>query len=151
LEGNVSRPYTYSHTDTVTSWTHYNQPLAHPLGANFNEIIAEIKYQPIQQLFLSTRFIYSKVGESTKTENWGNNPIRPYKFVNEFGNYIGQGVQAKQYYVDFLATYEPWHNIFIDLNYIYRKKNSIDDARDMQTHFFNVGLRWSLPYRRYEF
>jgi hypothetical protein len=152
LEGNVSRPYTFSHTDTITSWTHYNQPLAHPLGANFTEIIAEIKYQPIQQLFLSSRFIYNKLGENTRTQNWGNNPLRPYStFINEFGNYIGQGVQAKQYYLDFLATYEPWHNIFIDLNYIYRKKNSEDNTRDMQTHFLNVGLRWSLPYRRYEF
>jgi hypothetical protein len=85
-------------------------------------------------------------------QNWGSNPLRPYStFINEFGNYIGQGVQAKQYYLDFLATYEPWHNIFIDLNYIYRKKNSEDNTRDMQTHFLNVGLRWSLPYRRYEF
>jgi hypothetical protein len=152
LEGNVSRPYTFSHTDTITSWTHYNQPLAHPLGANFTEIIAEIKYQPIQQLFLSSRFIYNKLGENTRTQNWGSNPLRPYStFINEFGNYIGQGVQAKQYYLDFLATYEPWHNIFIDLNYIYRKKNSEDNTRDMQTHFLNVGLRWSLPYRRYEF
>ncbi|MCB9033394.1 MAG: hypothetical protein H6553_06120 [Chitinophagales bacterium] len=152
FEANVSRPYTYSHTDTITSYTHYNQPLAHPLGANFTELIAEIKYQPLQQLFISSRFIYNKYGENTSTENWGADPLQPYgNFVNEFGNYIGQGVQAKQFYVDVLATYEPWHNIFVDLNYIYRKKNSQNDALDMKTHFVNLGLRWSIPYRRYEF
>ncbi|MCA9750441.1 MAG: hypothetical protein KC414_15125, partial [Romboutsia sp.] len=91
-------------------------------------------------------------GENTSTENWGADPLQPYgNFVNEFGNYIGQGVQAKQFYVDVLATYEPWHNIFVDLNYIYRKKNSQNDALDMKTHFVNLGLRWSIPYRRYEF
>jgi hypothetical protein len=33
-EVNLMRPYTYSHSDTVANWSHYNQPLAHPFGAN---------------------------------------------------------------------------------------------------------------------
>jgi hypothetical protein len=152
LEANLIRPYTYSHIDTVRSWTHYNQPLAHPLGANFKEIIAEINYQPIQSLFISTRFIFNRLGENTTTENWGSQPLRSYNsFVNEYGNYVGQGVAAKQFYVDAVITYEPWHNIFVDMSYIFRKKNSEDDKLDMKTSFFNIGLRWSLPYRRYEF
>ncbi len=31
LETNLVRPFTYSHFDTVANYTHYNQPLAHPL------------------------------------------------------------------------------------------------------------------------
>ena len=152
LEANIARPYTYSHYDTITSWTHYNQPLAHPLGANFKEIIFQVKYQPIQKLFLSSRFIYDNKGEDNDTTNWGGNPYKVYgTFEREFGNTTGQGVNAKTFYVDFVATYEPWHNIFVDLTYVYRKKKSEDMARNLQTHFLNLNLRWSIPYRRYDF
>ncbi|HPH88974.1 MAG TPA: hypothetical protein PKV76_10895 [Chitinophagales bacterium] len=152
LEANIARPYTYSHYDTITSWTHYNQPLAHPLGANFKEIIFQVKYQPIQKLFLSSRFIYDNKGEDNDTTNWGGNPYKVYgTFEREFGNTTGQGVNPKTFYVDFVATYEPWHNIFVDLTYVYRKKKSEDMARNLQTHFLNLNLRWSIPYRRYDF
>jgi hypothetical protein len=152
LEGNIARPYTYSHTDTTTSWTHYNQPLAHPLGANFKELIFQIKYQPLQKLYISSRFIYDNKGEDTDSLNWGGNPMKPYNtFVREYGNSTGQGVKSKTFYVDFVATYEPWHNIFIDLSYMYRKKKSEDAARNMQTHLLNLSLRWSIPYKRYDF
>lgn len=152
LEANMARPYTYSHYDTVTSWTHYNQALAHPLGANFKEIIFQVKYQPIQKMFLSSRFIYDNKGEDNDTTNWGGNPMKVYgTFEREFGNTTGQGVKAKTFYVDFVATYEPWHNIFVDLTYVYRKKKSEDVARNLQTHFLNLSLRWSIPYRRYDF
>ncbi|MEZ5055188.1 MAG: hypothetical protein R2807_10585 [Chitinophagales bacterium] len=152
LEANMARPYTYSHYDTVTSWTHYNQPLAHPLGANFKEIIFQVKYQPIQQFYFSSRFIYANKGEDDDTTNWGGNPLKVYgTFEREFGNTTGQGVKSKTFYVDFIATYEPWHNVFIDLTYVYRKKKSQEIARNMQTHFLNLSLRWSIPYRRYDF
>jgi hypothetical protein len=39
LEYNRVRPFTYSHRDSVANYTHYNQPMAHPLGANFSETI----------------------------------------------------------------------------------------------------------------
>ncbi len=153
FEGNVVRPYTYTHFDTTTSWSHYNQPLAHPLGANFTELIFEVKYQPIQPLFLSTRFVYSKKGEDDDSLNWGGNILKDYDLQkpNEFGNRIGQGVMARTFYLDFVATYEPWHNVFVDFTYVFRKKKSEDVTRNMQTHYVNLSLRWCIPYRRYDF
>ncbi|HNF49616.1 MAG TPA: hypothetical protein PLF48_09570, partial [Chitinophagales bacterium] len=152
LEGNIARPYTYSHYDTTTAWTHYNQPLAHPLGANFTELIFNVSYQPMKQLYLNARFIYDRYGEDNDTTNWGGNPMKVYgTFEREYGNTTGQGIQARQFFVNFLATYEPWHNVFVDLEYTYRKKKSQDAVRNMQTHFLNLNLRWTLPYRRNEF
>ncbi|HMV13800.1 MAG TPA: hypothetical protein PKK18_00245 [Chitinophagales bacterium] len=152
LEANMARPYTYSHYDTITSWTHYNQPLSHPLGANFKELIFQVNYQPLQKLFLSSRFIYTNKGEDNDTTNWGGNPLKVYgTFEREYGNVTGQGVNAKTFYVDFVATYEVWHNIFVDLTYVYRKKKSQDVARNMQTHYLNLNMRWSIPYRRFDF
>ncbi|MEQ9148366.1 MAG: hypothetical protein RLP13_08825, partial [Cytophagales bacterium] len=37
LEGNLARPFTYTHLSDFTNYQHFQQPLAHPLGANFRE------------------------------------------------------------------------------------------------------------------
>ena len=52
LEANRVRPYTYSHNDSISNYTHYNQPLAHPLGANFEEFVGILKYQPAPKVYL---------------------------------------------------------------------------------------------------
>jgi hypothetical protein len=45
-EYNRVRPYTYqSATDTVLHYTHYNQALAHPMGANFDEMLLMVNYR----------------------------------------------------------------------------------------------------------
>jgi hypothetical protein len=45
-EYNRVRPYTYqSATDTVLHYTHYNQALAHPMGANFDEMLLLVNYR----------------------------------------------------------------------------------------------------------
>ena len=41
----IDRPYTYSHSNTYQNYAHYNQPLAHPLGANFSEYLFLINYK----------------------------------------------------------------------------------------------------------
>ncbi|MEI2709900.1 MAG: hypothetical protein V9E96_12960 [Chitinophagaceae bacterium] len=45
VETNVVRPFMYASTDSFSSYNHYNQPLAHPLGANFKEYIGIVRYQ----------------------------------------------------------------------------------------------------------
>jgi hypothetical protein len=50
VEMNRVRPFTYGHRDSVANYTHYNQPLAHPLGANFSELIGIVRYQPAPQM-----------------------------------------------------------------------------------------------------
>ena len=44
-EYNLARPYTYSHFNTQQNYAHYNQPLAHPLGANFSELLLLLNYR----------------------------------------------------------------------------------------------------------
>ena len=58
FETNRARPYTYSHYDSIANYTHYNQPLAHPLGANFQEFIGIVKYQPAPKWYINARAIY---------------------------------------------------------------------------------------------
>lgn len=145
LEYNTVRPYTYSHYDSLDSYTHYNQPLAHPLLANFKEAIILLRYQPSARLLLTSRFIHAKTGENTPDENWGANPLLGYDtHVQDYGNFTGQGVAASINIFGLDASWMWYHNLFIDLKILLRKKNSTDDLRDLNTTTFGLGLRMNI-------
>jgi hypothetical protein len=72
VEWNRVRPFTYSHFDSVGSYTHYNQTLAHPRGGNFNELIGIVHYQPMPKLYLTFKGIYSKQGLDSAGYNFGS-------------------------------------------------------------------------------
>ncbi len=58
LEVNSVRPYMYMDADSLNNWTHYRHPLAHPLGANFKELIGVVRFRPLPQLSLSARALF---------------------------------------------------------------------------------------------
>ncbi|HVF96854.1 MAG TPA: hypothetical protein VM871_06025, partial [Flavisolibacter sp.] len=76
-EWNRVRPYTYTHDDSVANYTHYNQPLAHPLGANFNELIGVVRYQPAPKWTVQAKGIYFKQGKDRAGINYGSNIFLP--------------------------------------------------------------------------
>ncbi len=152
IEGNLVRPYTYTHNDITTSWTHYNQPLAHPLGANFSEIVTILRYQPVGNVYVTAKHIRAKYGEDSEDSNWGKNIFTSYRtYERMFDNYIGQGVRTKLNLTDIIVTYMPWHNFAFDFNYRFRKVNSELKNRSRTTHFANISLRWNIPYRHIDF
>ena len=73
LETNLVRPFTYSHFDTVANYTHYNQPLAHPLMSNIREVVAIARYQPAPKWYLQGRLSGWWGGSDTAGLNFGNN------------------------------------------------------------------------------
>jgi hypothetical protein len=142
VEYNKVRPYTYTHYDSIANYTHYAQPLAHPLGANFSEYIFISNYRPTKNLTLQLRIINSKVGEDNSTQNWGNNILlsnntRP----NEYGNFTGQGDAADIKILAFNASYALYHNINVDLHYFKRSKSGINAVEDT---YFGAGLRMNI-------
>lgn len=145
VEFNAVRPYTYSHNDSLNSYTNYNQPLAHPLLANFKEVVGIARYQPTSRLLFEARIMHAKTGDDTATENWGTNPLLNYTSrVKDYGNEIGQGVGATIDLVGLNASWMLYHNLYIDAKVLFRKKNSVDDARDQSTKLFGLGLRMNV-------
>jgi hypothetical protein len=150
-EANIARPYTYSHETPYTSYAHYNQPLAHPLGANFYEFIGILRYQPINRLQLTGKLIYAEYGADSPGTNWGGNVRLPYQTrVQEYGNKIGQGVTSYLTYADLTASYQFKHNLFLDVKQIARRVNTALPVKQ-NTLFTSVALRWNIPQRMYEF
>ncbi len=73
LEANWIRPFTYSHFDTVANYTHYNQPLAHPLMSGVRESIGILRYQPAPRWAIQAKAIVWKKGMDPAGRNYGNN------------------------------------------------------------------------------
>lgn len=156
LETNIVRPYTYTHSsdEQLSNFVHYKQSLAHPLGANFMEFLGVLRYQPIPRLNITGKLIYAKTGEDSNGSNWGSNLLISNVDVddtNEYGNTIGQGVETSILFGRFTATYQLYHNLFLDADVIQRNKTSAIVARDLSSTVFSVGLRLNIGQRLYEF
>ncbi len=121
LETNIVRPFTYSHNDTVGSFSHYNQPLAHPLGANFYELIGIVHYQPSYKWNLEGKAIYYKQGLDSAGVNFGSNVFEDYTTrPRDYGFSIGSGTPAKCLNLSGLVSYQWKENLFLELSAMYR-------------------------------
>jgi hypothetical protein len=156
LEHNRVRPFTYSHYDSVANYTHYNQPLAHPLGANFKEYIGIARYQPAPKWMAVAKLIYYVQGrDSTSTQSFGSNillPNSPPLRQGEFGYNIGSGWKTDVLYASFLLSYELRQNLFIELNAIYRKqKTTTPPITSVNTSVVTFGVRWNMHRREFDY
>ena len=153
FETNMARPYTYSHNDTTSNYTHYNQMLAHPLGANFREFIGIAKYQPKPKIYLNARIIYFTQGIDSAGRNFGANPFESYLTrPRDFGLFIGSGNKVNCLNASFTASYELRENFFIDATALYRRyKTALVSSLNNNTSMLTVGIRWNIARRDYDY
>lgn len=100
-EINITRPFTYGHTYTFQNYGYLLQPLAHPQGANFKEILIRSSYQKNKWTLNLTANLLTYGMEQAGAKSFGsdiyissNNRIIRNKADN--GNYIGQGIPSKE-------------------------------------------------------
>ncbi|WP_400192343.1 capsule assembly Wzi family protein [Hymenobacter sp. B81] len=152
LEFNYVRPYTYQHQDYYTGYTHYQQPLAHPMGANLREVFGQLSYQPLPRLTLVGKAFYVEQGldirvNSSTELNYGGNVLRPYADrIQEYGNRVGQGLRHELLHGDFTATWQARHNLWLDGKLIVRHSNLYGNAA-----IPSLSLRWNAAQRLHEF
>lgn len=155
LEGNVVTPYTYQHNDSIDNYSHYNQPLAHPLGANFEELIAIARYQPAYRWLLEGKIIYYKQGLDSAGINFGGNIFEDYNTrPRDYGFHIGSGIPAKCANISGLLSYQARENLFIDLSAMYRKYSVHDPTNTYQSSSSTVltaGIRINMFRRQYDY
>jgi hypothetical protein len=93
-EFNYARPYTYSHGSSLQNYSNLNQPLTHPLGANFMESATFLNYR-YKRVFVEAKCIYAVYGADSTGTDFGKNIFTSYKkHPAEFGNYVGQGIKT---------------------------------------------------------
>lgn len=104
-EMNVVRPYTYSHGSVQQNYGHYNQSLAHPMGANFIESVSFLTYR-YRDVVFEGKAIATVYGEDIGGKNYGKNIYLSYVFrPHDYGNTITQGMRTYLGMVDFRIAY----------------------------------------------
>ena len=154
FEANTVRPYTYSHNDSVSNYSHYNQPLAHPLGANFRELIGILRYQPAPKFYLLAKIIYYKRGLDSTGYNAGGNIFRLDTDRNgiDEGYSVGGGRKATCLNALMQVSYEIRENLYFELSYQHRtfKVENIP-TQNTTSNLITAGVRFNIARREYDF
>ena len=155
LEHNRVRPFTYSHNDSVANYTHYNQPLAHPLGASFSEFIGIARYQPAPKWLVQGKLIYYTQGRDSTAQSYGSNifypNIPPFR-TGDYGYDIGSGWKTNVFIGALLLSYEWKENLFVELNAQYRKLDTkTAPIVSSNSTVLSLGVRWNLARRDFDF
>jgi len=153
-EYNQVRPYAYTSQSIEQNYSHYNQPLGDPLGANFKEFIAFLNYR-VGDFFAELKFNYAIIGSDSTGKNFGNNIFKSdntaYYGVNSTNNQQGQGVQRILMFRDFRIGYLV--NPSTNLNIVLGISNRVDNVMSNKTitNYIYVGIRTSLTNVYYDF
>ncbi|MCF8238387.1 MAG: capsule assembly Wzi family protein [Saprospiraceae bacterium] len=150
VEYNQVRPYTYQHFDSLSNYTHYNMPLAHPLGANFKELIVIGRYQPARRWVIQGRMMMASTGRDTNGQNYGSDLLRNYKSrIGDYDNTTGQGVETDIFLLGIDATYELFYHFYLQASFFNRMEKTASSERNVQ--MIGGGIRWNLPDVRMDF
>jgi hypothetical protein len=152
IETNRVRPFTYSHNDTIANYTHYNQPLAHPLGANFQEVLAIVNFQPTPKWYITAKAIYYYQGLDSAGKNFGSNPFKNYVTRSgDAGFKIGSGNKATVLNSIVQVSYEWKENLYLDLSFQYRNYKLANVAGQTNTSVLTAGIRLNMFKRDNDF
>jgi hypothetical protein len=160
LECNWVRPYTYAHRRVTQNYGHYNEPLAHPAGANFWETSAFVWYS-YRRWFFEAHFNYLVSGLDTANSNFGQDIYQPAWDVYEpewnnvpvqqYGNEIAQGIKTRIAYYSLHISYllNPKNNLRFVMGYYYRSSDS--DIMNDYAHVISLGIKMSLSDRHFDY
>ncbi|MDQ3048218.1 MAG: hypothetical protein M3R27_11775 [Bacteroidota bacterium] len=153
-EYNSVRPYAYAAENPLQSYTHYNQALAHPMGANFKEFIGFLNYR-LFDFFIEIKANYAEKGTDTLSNNFGGNIFRSdnvFPLTQKMDDiYTTQGLKTYITYQDVHIGYlvNPVTNLNIYVGFSNRVERT--DKSTANTQFVYLGIRTSLANFYYDF
>jgi hypothetical protein len=152
LEYNVVRPFTYSHQYPVQNYSHANAPLAHPLGANFHELLGQL--QLTQNRFQTNLWFSNSVrGNDTSSASLGGNIFKNYNLrAADEGNFLTQGNAQNITHLRFSMAYivNQGNNLRVELTYGSRTAQSPTQA-PVTENYWSFGIKTAIFYRPSDF
>ena len=143
-EYNYVRPYTYTHGSSFQNYGHFNQPLAHPLGANFWEANAFATYAWKNWIFAAS-YQWAEKGEDYADRNLGGNIfLSSDSRDGEFSQFTGQGRERELRTLHLRASYLilPLYNLRMELGWIDRDQTI--EVQKSNSDYFYFSLRTAL-------
>ena len=150
-ELNIVRPFTYSHGSTQQNYSNAGNSLAHPLGANFMELIGIISYTH-SRFFVSGKLVGARFGLDLNGANYGQNINRSYTSRDhEYSNFLFQGLKTNLYYAELKMAFTLKTTFPLRLELVAGARNQTNVLSTNSGSYFQFGL--SLPiwntYRDY--
>ncbi|MCY1529386.1 hypothetical protein D9M68_645260 [compost metagenome] len=142
FEFNTARPFTYSQRSSLLNYGHYVEALAHPMGANFRELLSIWNYQ-YKRWTLWMQGNIARYGLDDG-ENEGKDINQSYETrTRQHGYKTGGGLSTDFRYLDARIAYvfNPKYNLRIELGGIFRQERNTT-SNDKTTQF-TIGLRSS--------
>jgi len=141
-EYNQVQPFTYGHRTILQNYSHMNQALAHPLGANFKEVVLMANYKKDKWMY-SIKVTTVKVGLDSLDTHYGQNIFESdYEASTggqySYGNFNGQGFLTKLNSIYTEISYD-YKGLDIFGSVFYKSKNSV--LVDQTSLFYSIGLR----------
>lgn len=161
-ELNLVRPYMYSHWSGESNYGHYNQPLAHPWGANLYEIIARAQYN-YKRFYFQYKFNFGQWGddivdENGEIQNFGHDIYLDYTDYYQFegqgthGHYMLTGekntLMMNNLVVSWLINPSYNLNIFAEVTH---RNQKIDGGGNYDDFIVSFGIRTTLDRKYYDF
>ncbi len=151
-EFNFVRPYTYTHVTLETNYGHFNEPLAHPRGANFMEGLGIIRYR-FNKFYVEGKMTYCVYGtDDSPGISYGGDVYKSYLLrPSEYGHKTLQGVRNTLLYTELKMSYllNPAMNLRLEGGVTIRK-HSLAGVPDNGVYVF-VGIRTSLMNNYYDY
>ena len=146
LEYNQVQPYTYGHRTILQNYSHMNQALAHPLGANFKEVVFVVDFKKSNWRY-RLKITNALVGLDSLNTHYGQNIFASDNSMrNWYGNFNGQGVstQINTLYTEVAYSFKLF-DVFGSVFY----KNKKSDLIDQTSLWYSVGIR-TFPFSTFQ-
>lgn len=149
-EYNSVTAFTYSFRKLEQNYTHYNQSLAHPLGANFNEAVGIVRYT-LFDFFVEAKINYATYGADSASMHYGNNVLLPDDNAGVLTNNKIQGflttLSTSAFSIGYKVNRATNMNVITGV-YMRTLNNSFQYN---VTNYFFIGFRTSLSNTYFDF
>jgi hypothetical protein len=147
LEFNQVSPCTYAHADSTRNFAHYNQALAHPLGAGFLELSSSASYT-FRDFFIVLRANYASYYDDEGQYHWGTDIFRSDKSKSQSRS---SAKMATLLYQSVRVGYEvnPVTGMRISFGFNNRTEKTVGGVGETQYMFLSFSA--NIPNRIYDF
>ncbi|HEU4718542.1 MAG TPA: hypothetical protein VFU15_11945 [Bacteroidia bacterium] len=111
-ELNIVRPYTYTHGSPQQNYANGFLPLAHPLGANFSELVGILSYS-VKGFTVTGELVGARYGLDPAGKDYGQDIFISYidrtkidgEHTADYGHKLWDGIATNMFYAEFKASY----------------------------------------------
>jgi hypothetical protein len=147
-EFNKVNAYSYSLPTAYQSFSHYNQALAHPVGANFSELVGLINYR-FKDFYLSAKLNLIDYGKDKFGYYAGNSVIRDYVQTDIQANTMQ--VKANTQIIDIKLGYLVNRSSNLNFAVGAMLRNHKSDFNPLQTNYIYVSIGTAISNKYYDF